>query len=104
MKVERTQRTDLDEFYSSVNHKDPELHSKLLIWEDYYNKQRAHSSLHGNTPWEKYKTLEKAIPSKKEIQDQYDHSKELFAIQNYKYDQEFKAINKQRHTIVSAEV
>jgi len=46
----------LDEFYSSVNHKDPELHSKLLIWEDYYNKQRAHSSLHGNTPWEKYKT------------------------------------------------
>ena len=101
-KVERTQRTELDEFYSSIDHKDPELHSKLLIWEDYYNKQRAHSFLHGNTPWEKYKALEKTIPSKKEIQDQYDTSKEFFAIQNYKYDQEFRRINKQKNTIVSA--
>lgn len=79
-KVERTQRTDLDEFYSSIDH----------------------SSLHGNTPWEKYKALEKTIPSKKEIQDQYDTSKELFAIQNYKYDQELRTINKQKNIIVSA--
>lgn len=39
---------------------------------------------------------------KKEIQDQYDTSKEFFAIQNYKYDQEFRRINKQKNTIVSA--
>ena len=102
-KVKRTQRTDLDEFCSNVNHCNPELSSKLLIWEDYYNKQWVHSSLHGDTPWEN-KTLEKIIPSKKDIQDQYDHSKELFAIQNYKYDQEFKEINKQKNAIVSAGV
>ena len=53
-----------------------------------------------NYSWGKYKTLEKTISSKKEIQDQYDTSKELFAIQNYKYDQESKAINKQKNTIV----
>lgn len=79
-KVERTQRIDLDEFYSIIDHKDPELHSKPLIWKDYYNKQRTHSSLHGNTTWEKYKSLEKTIPFKNEIQDQYDTSKELFAM------------------------
>ncbi|WP_342068468.1 integrase core domain-containing protein [Wolbachia endosymbiont (group B) of Melanargia galathea] len=44
-KVERAQRTDLDEFYSSVNIKDYELQVKLRDWEEYYNKQRPHSSL-----------------------------------------------------------
>ena len=52
----------------------------------------------------KNKALEKTIPSKKEIQDQYNTSKEPFAIQNYKYDQELRTINKQRNTIVSAGV
>lgn len=51
-KVERSQRTDLDEFYSSTDPKDQELQSKLMIWEEYYNKHRSHSSLHGRTPWE----------------------------------------------------
>lgn len=99
-KVERTQRTDLDEFYSSVDPKDPELQSKLIAWEEYYNKQRAHSSLHGNTPWEKYKALENTIPFIKEIQENYDTSKELFAIQSYKYDQEFKSFTKQKNKLV----
>ncbi|MFU7503238.1 MAG: integrase core domain-containing protein [Candidatus Tisiphia sp.] len=49
-KVERSQRTDLDEFYSSTDPKDQELQSKLMIWEEYYNKHRLHSSLHGRTP------------------------------------------------------
>jgi transposase InsO family protein len=95
-KVERTQKTDLDEFYSSVDPKDQELRSKLIAWEEYYNKQRAHGSLHGKTPWEKYKSLENTIPSIKEIQDNYDASKEPFAIQNYKHDQLFKVLAKQK--------
>ena len=100
-KVERTQRTDLDEFYSSVDPKDSELQSKLIVWEEYYNKQRAHSSLHNRTLWEKYKNLENAIPSIKEIQESYDTAKELFAAQNYKYDQELKLINKQRNKLLT---
>ncbi|RDD34628.1 transposase [Wolbachia endosymbiont of Cylisticus convexus] len=59
-KVERAQRTDLDEFYSSVNIKDPELQIKLRGWEEYYNKQRSHSTLQGKTPWQrtrKYNSL-----------------------------------------------
>lgn len=98
-KVERTQRTDLDEFYSSIDYKDCELPSKLASWEIYYNTQLGHSALQGKTPWEKYKSLEGAIPSQKDIQQKYNASKELWAIQNYKYDQAFKSICKQRNKL-----
>ena len=99
-KVERTQRTDLDEFYSNIDPKDPELHNKLLTWERYYNHNRGHSSLHGKTPQEKYKALEHTIPTLKEIQECYDSEKESFAIQNYKYDQMFKFAIQQKNQIV----
>jgi transposase InsO family protein len=56
-KVERSQRTDLDEFYSSIAIKDPELETYLAEWEFYYNWHRPHSSLAGKTPNEKYSDM-----------------------------------------------
>jgi transposase InsO family protein len=44
-KVERSQRTDLDEFYSTVDLKDPELQLRLAEWEFYYNWYRS------TAPW-----------------------------------------------------
>ena len=49
-KVERSQRTDLEEFYPTVDLKDPELKKKLQDWQDYYNEFRPHGSLNGKTP------------------------------------------------------
>ncbi|MDR0555415.1 MAG: integrase core domain-containing protein [Holosporaceae bacterium] len=49
-KVERSQRTDLDEFYSSVDVKDPNLEALLSEWEFRYNWHRPHSSLNGKHP------------------------------------------------------
>ncbi|KIE04088.1 Transposase, partial [Candidatus Jidaibacter acanthamoeba] len=43
-KVERSQRTDLDEFYTSINPNASDLPDKLKVWEEYYNKQRSHSA------------------------------------------------------------
>lgn len=97
-KVERAQRTDLDEFYSSVNIKDPDLQVKLRDWEEYYNKQRPHSSLQGKTPWEKYKELASIIPCLSEVQKNYIPSKEPFATQNYKHDQMLKSLRKHKIT------
>jgi len=91
-KVERTQRTDLDEFYSSVDLDDPELTIKLKAWEEYYNKQRSHSSLGGKTPWEKYEELKGKIPTVDEIQKLYKDN-QPFAVQNYKYDQQIKLLH-----------
>ena len=73
-KVERSQRTDLDEFYSSVDVKDHNLKTLLLEWEFYYNQHRPHSSLNGKTPNEKYSELKHMIPSREEIE--YDQEKE----------------------------
>ena len=52
-KVERSQRTDLEEFYPTVDLQDSELHQKLRDWQDYYNEYRPHGSLNSRTPWEK---------------------------------------------------
>jgi transposase InsO family protein len=52
-KVERSQRTDLDEFYSDTNPKeDPNLEIKLKDWQNHYNNKRSHTSLNGRTPLE----------------------------------------------------
>ena len=75
-KVERTQRTDLDEFYSSVNpNNDPNLREKLKNWQNYYNKERSYTSLDGKTPFEKYQELQDQIPAIQEIHKIYDKKK-----------------------------
>jgi transposase InsO family protein len=48
-KVERTQRTDWEEFYSLVDLKAPNLPEQLLQWQTYYNRERRHSSI-GTSP------------------------------------------------------
>ncbi len=50
-KVERSQRTDKEEFYSTVNLNLDELKNETLPeWQHYYNWQRAHGSLKVKTP------------------------------------------------------
>jgi transposase InsO family protein len=49
-KVERSQRTDIEEFYSTVNLKAADLSAQLQRWQDHYNQHRPHGSLSGRTP------------------------------------------------------
>jgi transposase InsO family protein len=92
-KVERTQRTDLDEFYSSTNpNNDSELHQKLKSWQNYYNKERPHTLLNGKTPFEKYQELKDKIPDISEIHANFDESKEVIIPQNFRYFKELKSI------------
>ncbi len=56
-KVERSQRTDLEEFYSTVDLKSPDLSAQLQSWQDHYNQDRPHGSLVGRTPWEVWEAL-----------------------------------------------
>jgi len=82
-KVERTQRTDLDEFYSSVDIKSPRLEEELGYWEHYYNWDIAHSSLGGKTPNEKYVELMFKTPLYGEVSQKYDPSKEHILVHSY---------------------
>ena len=57
-KVERSQRTDKEEFYPTVNLDLSQLQQEALPeWQHYYNWYRAHGLLKGKTPCEKISEL-----------------------------------------------
>ena len=52
-KVERSHRTDKDEFYQLLTYRDDvDLKKKLAIWERFYNDDRPHGAHKGKTPYE----------------------------------------------------
>ena len=52
-KVERSHRSDQEEFYQLLNYKnDVDLEKKLSEWEQFYNFARPHGAHKGNTPYE----------------------------------------------------
>ena len=83
-KVERSQRTDLDEFYATVNLNDPALADQLSEWQHYYNWDRPHSSLQGKTPVERLSELSDKALLWEEVSAKFDPSKERIQEQNYR--------------------
>jgi transposase InsO family protein len=57
-KVERSHRSDQEEFYQLLTYKDDvDLNKKLQEWEWYYNYHRPHGAFKGKTPYEVLKSL-----------------------------------------------
>ena len=57
-KVERSHRTDQEEFYQLLTYTDDvDLKKKLEIWEQFYNFNRTHGAFNGQTPYEALKYL-----------------------------------------------
>ena len=52
-KVERSRKTDLEEFYPTVDLKAAGMENLLSEWRHYYNQFRPHGSLGGNSPDER---------------------------------------------------
>ena len=92
-KVERTQRTDLDEFYSTVDIKDPDLPNLLSQWQFYYNWLRSHSSLKVQTRIQVINSLSNKTPLWEEVDDMYDPSRERIRDQNYWIDFRLNKLN-----------
>ena len=52
-KVERSHKSDKQEFYQFLHYTDDvDLNKKLKIWEDFYNFHRPHGAFNGKTPYE----------------------------------------------------
>ncbi len=62
-KVERVQRTALEEFWPTVNLKDPDLAARLEDWRTFYNHHRPHGAPSGGTPVERIAALAPTIPT-----------------------------------------
>ena len=57
-KVERSHRSDQEEFYQLLTYKDDvDLNKKLEEWERFYNFDRPHGAFNGKTPYEVLRTL-----------------------------------------------
>jgi transposase InsO family protein len=91
-KVERSQKTDLEEFWATVDLASLDLEKKLDDWQVYYNEFRPHGSLHGQTPWERWGELSIKTPFTDEVEALYDTSKERIQDQNYRVDLELRKL------------
>ena len=57
-KVERSHRTDQEEFYQLLNYTgDVDLNTKLAKWEEFYNFNRPQGAHDGRTPFEELRCL-----------------------------------------------
>ena len=87
-KVERSQRTDVEEFYATVDLRAPDLSDRLREWQDHYNQDRAHGSLGGRTPWQVWYERSSLTPFHDEVESKYDCSAERLRHPVYQIDQQ----------------
>ena len=85
-KVERSQRTDLEEFYATVDLRAEDLAARLDDWQSHYNEFRVHGSLDGRTPWEVWYERARLTPLFEEVEALYDDSAERIRHPNYRID------------------
>jgi transposase InsO family protein len=84
-KVEGSQRTDFEEFYSIVDLNAPDLEDQLQEWQHFYNWHRPHGSLGSCTPMDKCFQVSNITPFWDEVSDNYDDSREeRLQEQNYR--------------------
>jgi transposase InsO family protein len=84
-KVERVQRTALEEFWPTVDPTAPDLAVRLEEWRTFYNHHRAHGALGGGTPAERIEELAPAIPAPETVHAAYDPSREPIRSPNTRY-------------------
>lgn len=92
-KVERAQRTVLDEFYEIFDIKRADLHDNLEQFQQYYNWERAHGAHNGRTPMERFFEESQHTPFLEDVRSSYDRNRELV---RYHYRIGSRAIRFQR--------
>ena len=94
-KVERSQRTDLEEFYPTVDLKAPDLSNRLRDWQDHYNQYRPHGSLDSRTPWQVWYERASITPLFEEVEAKYDRASERIRHPVYQVDVQLMGKEKQ---------
>jgi transposase InsO family protein len=84
-KVERVQRTALEEFWPTVDPSDLDLATYLAAWQGFYDYHRPHGALGAGTPAERIAELAPTIPTAEAVRAAYDPSREFIRSQNTRY-------------------
>lgn len=93
-KVERSQKTDLSEFYSNVDLSSPELEDQLDEWQSFYNWNRPHGSLKGQSPMEKVCDRLEGTPYWEDVYENYDSNKESIQERNYYWELKLRKLKR----------
>lgn len=93
-KVERSQKTDKTEFYSTIDLSNINLDDLLAEWQHYYNWERPHSAHNGKSPMERYFELAYATPFSDEAYKDYNPASERIQDPNYRVDLELRRLKR----------
>lgn len=91
-KVERVQRTMLDEFWSAVEPRAPDIDQQLAAWVHHYNWYRSHESLANRCPIDLVADLADKTPTWDEVCDAYDPGRERIRARHYVVDQALRTL------------
>ena len=85
-KVERSQLTDLNEFWFHHEPTENEIVQRIEEWQFDYNWRRPHSPLGGKTPIDRVAELGEIIPLREEVESAYDKLKERIRHHEWRVD------------------
>ena len=93
-KVERSQKTDKEEFYPTLDFDHDDLQEKLDEWQHYYNWFRPHGAHNGKSPMDKYSELSEKTPFWDEVHEDYYPENEPMQNQNYKEELKLRKLKR----------
>lgn len=82
-KMERVQRTVLEEFWVTVDPKAPGIADQLAEWGHHYNWDRRHEALNGSTPIDRVCERASKTPLHDEVSDAYEPGRERIQIRDH---------------------
>ena len=85
-KVERAQRTVLEEFWATVDARAPDVGGQLAVWVHHYNWDRQHEALNGSTPIDRVCERASKTPLHGEVSDVYEPAKERIQVREHSVD------------------
>lgn len=88
-KVERSQLTDLLEFWTRYDPKDPTIAQRIEEWQFAYNWRRPHGSLAGKTPIERLGDVASITPLQEDVAANYDAGNERLRLRDFRDDLAF---------------
>lgn len=91
-KVERSQLTDLVEFWARHSPKEAEIPARIEEWQFDYNWRRSHGGLGGKTPADRIAAAGHDVPLREVVADAYDERRERFRYRDWKIDRAMAAL------------
>jgi hypothetical protein len=85
-KVERAQRTILEEFWAATDPKSADVADQLALWVHHYNWHRSHESLQGDTPIDRVCQRVDMTPLWATVCDAYGPSRERIQVRDHAVD------------------